>query len=318
MSAMTKLRTWLQDKGLRERMARALPPDINVDSWIDAALVGILKNDRIQNCTPSSLLGCMLEAATLGLHFDSSFGQLYMESRWKKGGDGEWMEEAQLQIGYRGLITLAFRSDPSLVDVEAEVVYQRDNFNWEKGSKPFLHHHWDVTLPDRGNAVAVYTGLRYANGHYTFKIFPYVKLLKTRDTALSHKGYYQQNGQWFQKSKRGQDKAVEEEKVYQMPWFSHEEAMVIKTAIRQSSRWWRLGGAFERAAQLIMEDDEGIGQSLEYQTKRFISAEEIKTEQKVQEAKSQTASTESLSDLKEKAIRQARAQREKKDAAGDQ
>lgn len=316
MNAIDKIKMWLKDKALRERIARTLPADISVDSWIESALMTIIKNERVQNCTPASLLGCILEAASLGLHFDGSFGQLYMESKWKKLDDGGWEEIAQLQIGYRGLITLAFRSDPSLVDVEAEVVFSRDKFEWEKGSKPFLSHNWDVCLPDRGKPQAVYTGLRYATGHYTFKVFPYEKLLKTRDSAMQHKGYFYRDGRWWLRKKDKTEHPVEEFKIYKMPWFSHEEAMVIKTAIRQSSRWWRLGGAFERAAQLVMEDDEGIGQSLDYQAASMINAGEERA--RVQQVEtSQTASSERLEDLKKKAVEQARAHKEKKDAAGN-
>lgn len=320
MKPVEKLKIWLKDKSLRDRIARSLPPDLNVDSWIDGALVNILKNDRVAKSTAQSLLACIMEAATLGLNFDNSFGQLYLESRWRKDEQGEWSEEAQLQIGYRGLITLAFRSDPTLVDVESEVVYQRDEFSWEKGSRPFLRHFWNVRLEDRGKPVAVYTGLRYANDHYTFKIFPYEKLLRTRDNALKHKGYYFNNGQWWQRSKKGPDKQIEDEKVMDLPWFAHEEAMVIKTAIRQSSRWWRLGGAFERAAQLVMEDDEGLGQTLDNQAALFVAAGEEKARHQVTVASqaSQAASTEKLETLKEKALEQARAHKGKANAPDNQ
>ena len=90
----------------------------------------IKRNPQLQECSPSSIIGGMLQAAMLNLDFNPSLGLCYLVPYGK---------EAQFQLGYRGMITLAHRSK-EILEIYAEVVYEDDEFYIEYGLNRVLKH----------------------------------------------------------------------------------------------------------------------------------------------------------------------------------
>jgi len=90
----------------------------------------IKRNPQLQECSPSSIIGGMLQAAMLNLDFNPSLGLCYLVPYGK---------EAQFQLGYRGMITLAHRSK-EILEIYAEVVYEDDEFYIEYGLNRVLTH----------------------------------------------------------------------------------------------------------------------------------------------------------------------------------
>ena len=71
------------------------------DSFIANVTTLVANNAPLQSCNPASILYAALKATTLGLSLDNNIGQAYVVP---------YGNDAQFQIGYRGLIELAIRS----------------------------------------------------------------------------------------------------------------------------------------------------------------------------------------------------------------
>ena len=119
-----------------EEIAKALPTVMTPERFTRIALSAVGNTPKLAVCTPQSFLGAMMNAAQLGLEPNTPLGQAYLipyENR-KKG-----ITECQFQIGYKGLLDLAYRSgEVSMVD--AQVVYENDKFDYELGLNPILKH----------------------------------------------------------------------------------------------------------------------------------------------------------------------------------
>jgi len=105
-------------------------------------LNAVSRTPMLAECTMESLLTASLQASELGLEPGSALGECYFVPYNKNVGtkaNPKWAKEAQFQPGYRGLISLAFRSG-YVVDVKANVVYQGDTFEYEEGLEPKLRH----------------------------------------------------------------------------------------------------------------------------------------------------------------------------------
>ena len=86
-------------------IAKALPSVMTPDRFTRMMLSAVSATPKLAECTPKSFLGAMMNAAQLGLEPNTPLGQAYILPYSNKG-----VMEAQFQIGYKGLIDLAYRS----------------------------------------------------------------------------------------------------------------------------------------------------------------------------------------------------------------
>ena len=149
-------------KSMEGEIKKALPSVITPERFTRMVLSAISTNQQLASCTPSSFLGAMMSAAQLGLEPNTPLGQAYILPYKNKG-----VLEAQFQLGYKGLIDLAYRSGEVEL-VQAHIVYENDRFECEYGLEPKLIH-----VPadkDRGNAVKVYAMFKTKSGGYGFEV----------------------------------------------------------------------------------------------------------------------------------------------------
>lgn len=149
-------------KAMEGEIAKALPSVITPERFTRMVLSAISTNQKLGSCTPASFLGAMMSAAQLGLEPNTPLGQAYILPYQNKG-----VLEAQFQLGYKGLIDLAYRSGEVEV-VQAHIVYANDKFECEYGLEPKLTH-----IPadkDRGEAVKVYAMFKTKSGGYGFEV----------------------------------------------------------------------------------------------------------------------------------------------------
>ena len=143
-------------KSMEGEIKKALPSVITPERFTRMVLSAISVNPSLASCTPQSFLGAMMQAAQLGLEPNTPLGQAYIIPYKNKD-----TLEAQFQLGYKGLIDLAYRSGDVEV-VQAHVVYANDTFICEYGLEPKLTH-----IPadrDRGEAVKVYAIFKTKSG----------------------------------------------------------------------------------------------------------------------------------------------------------
>ncbi len=149
-------------KSMEGEIKKALPSVITPERFTRMTLSALSVNPKLAVCTPKSFLAAMMSAAQLGLEPNTPLGQAYLIPYRNKGVD-----EVQFQIGYKGLIDLAYRSGEVEV-VQAQVVYSNDEFECEYGLEPKLRH--KPADSDRGEPVKVYAVFKTKSGGYGFEV----------------------------------------------------------------------------------------------------------------------------------------------------
>lgn len=118
----------------QEMVDRALPAGMDAGRFVRMVLTEVRRTPKLAICDPATLLGAMMLSAQTGLEPGGPLGQAFLIPRWNKHTR---CQEAQFQIGYRGLVQLAARSGVSLV---AHTVRHGDVFDWQYGTDEYLHH----------------------------------------------------------------------------------------------------------------------------------------------------------------------------------
>ena len=202
-------------KSMEGEIKKALPSVITPERFTRMVLSAISTNPKLGSCTPSSFLGAMMSAAQLGLEPNTPLGQAYILPYQNKG-----TLEAQFQLGYKGLIDLAYRSGEVEL-VQAHIVYENDTFECEFGLEAKLRH-----IPadsDRGDAVKVYAMFKTKSGGYGFEVM-------SMDDVRNHAKKYS--------------------KAYSSsysPWATNFEEMAKKTVLKKCLKYAPLKSDFVKA-----------------------------------------------------------------------
>lgn len=211
----------------KEAILRALPKFFDIDRFIQIWATCIRRSEKLLECTPISLVACLITSAQLGLELDPLLGEAFLVP---------FKKECQLIIGYRGLMKLA-RNSETIASMEARVVYDKDRFQYEYGLEPKLIHvpHREA---DRGDMVACYAIAKFKGGGSLFEIMEAdeIDAIKQRSPAF--------------RSESG-------------PWITDEAMMWRKSAIRRFSRYLPADPTFQRAAALDERAELGIPQELD-------------------------------------------------------
>lgn len=149
-------------KAMEPEIKRALPKVITVERFTRMALSALNTTPKLKECTQISFLSALLNAAQLGLEPNTPLGQAYLIPYKNKG-----VMECQFQIGYKGMLDLAYRS-PLIQTVQAHCVYANDNFSYELGLNPQLVH--KPTMGERGEPRCFYSLFKTTNGGYGFEV----------------------------------------------------------------------------------------------------------------------------------------------------
>lgn len=178
------------------------------DGWISSAVAAVRRNKDLwaaANASPGSLMNALAEAARLGLQPGSE--EYYLTPRKVKGAP-----EVLGIVGYQGEIELIYRAG-AVSSVIAEVVYERDRFDYQPGRDARPTHDIDWDAADRGP-------LRLAYAYAVMK-----------DGATSK--VVVMNRQAIEKVKavsQGSDSGYS-------PWQKWPEAMWLKSAVHQLAKW---------------------------------------------------------------------------------
>lgn len=115
---------------VRPTIDQLIPDHLDADRLIRGALVACVRDPKLMQCSPESIVNSIVQAAQLGLEINSALGSAYLVPFGKT---------CQLIPGYRGLIDLARRSG-GIRRIEAHVVYEKDTFTHAKGTAPSITH----------------------------------------------------------------------------------------------------------------------------------------------------------------------------------
>lgn len=149
-------------KAMEPAIKKALPSVITPERFTRMVLSTLSATPKLAECSPQSFLAAMMTAAQLGVEPNTALGQAYLLPYRNHGN-----MECQFQLGYKGLIDLAYRSGEVSV-IQAHTVYENDVFEYELGMDPKLRH--VPAKADRGEAVAYYAMFKTKDGGYGFEV----------------------------------------------------------------------------------------------------------------------------------------------------
>ena len=229
----------------KPQIAMALPKHMNADRLARIAMTSILRNPRLLECSPQSLVGAVIQCSQLGLEPDDIRGEAYLVPfRNNKKGT----VDVQLIAGFKGLMDLARRSG-KITAIYAEVVHVKDTFSYRLGTEQFLHHIKSDDI-NPGEVIKVYALARFPNNQCQFIVLSMADVDKSRQRSKA-----QESG----------------------PWVTDFEAMAKKTALRQLCKY--LPSSVELATAVALDEraEAGIPQDLEVFMGEVIETEAVKT-----------------------------------------
>lgn len=180
----------------RPELERVLPEAVSVDAFAATVLAELRRVPALYESRPADVLSAMLLAARLGLE-PGPLGHVYIVPA------GHTVE---FVIGYRGFLTLAYRSG-HVKDVAAALVQDGEPFSFRKGTRPYLDH--EPRIGDKPTeVVAAYAVARLRTGGSVFEVIgpaEWEKARKASPAGSKNEG----------------------------PWHEERGAMIRKTAVRR-------------------------------------------------------------------------------------
>lgn len=220
--------------GMQKALMDALPKHIKIEKFTRVVLGSMQQTPKLADCNPESVLVSLLRAAAMGLEPDGGpLGQGYLVPFWS--GKNSRLE-CQFIPGYRGLIKMA-RNSGDVADVWAEVVYERDTFDYELGLDQTLKHKRNDEVDDPGELRYAYAVARFRDGEKKFVVMNRREVLAIRAQTSS-------------KNKKGEVVG---------PWCDHEPEMWKKTAARRLCKMLPLSVEDQR---LVAGDDDNTPMTL--------------------------------------------------------
>lgn len=200
---------------MKGEIAKALPSVMTPERFTRIVTSAISTTPQLAQTTPQSFLGAMMTAAQLGLEPNTPLGQAYLLP-YKNHG----RLECQFQLGYKGLIDLAYRSGQVTI-IQAHEVRENDEFSYSFGLEPTLHH--VPARGDRGNVICYYAMFRTKDGGFGFEV------MSREDVEAHAKRYSKSYGGSFS------------------PWSTNFDEMAKKTVLKKCLKYAPLKSDFVRA-----------------------------------------------------------------------
>ena len=194
------------------RIAAVMPAHLSSERLFQMALSSINQTPKLAECTPASILACLMKCSANGLEPSNvdGMGRAYIVPyNNKKTG----RMEATFILGYKGIIELAHRSG-KLLNIHAQAVYKGDTFDpWEDESGQHFSYRPNLAgdvehAPE--NLTFVYVTATLKDGGRVFEYMSKAEVDKIRKRSRA--------------SNSG-------------PWVTDYEAMALKTVIKRSARY---------------------------------------------------------------------------------
>jgi recombination protein RecT len=183
-------------KGLMPEIQRALPRGMDAERIARIALTEVRKSERefqkgnsrasLAQCTPESFAGALLTSSALGLEPGVN-GECYLVP---------YKGECTLIIGYQGLAKL-FYQHPLARNLDAQAVYERDDFDFAYGTTAFLKH--KPALKDRGAIIAYYAVAVLSTGASAFVVLTPDEIKALRDGKVGPQGKIADPQKWMER-----------------------------------------------------------------------------------------------------------------------
>jgi recombination protein RecT len=175
-------------KILSKRILTIMPDKKERDNFVNQLTVIREKNVALQKCTPASILECMIASAHLHMLPNRHDQWVYIIP---------YGTTAQFQLGYKGLIELAYRSG-IVKTINAEPVFAEDKFKVSLGVKRTMTHEpsYSIDRNDDKRVIAVYATATMADGSTEFHVMTMSEINKIRNSSQAAKGKSSPWSEW--------------------------------------------------------------------------------------------------------------------------
>lgn len=207
---------------MKGQLMLCIPKHMSVDRICRLAITEFRKNPMLGECEPLSFIAAVMQASQLGLEI-GVLGSAYIVP-FKNNKKG--IIECNLIPGYRGLIDLSRRSG-NIISISAEIVFENDIFEFEKGLDYKLIH--KPALTNRGSMIAAYSVAKLKDGGAQFLVM----------------------------SKEEIDEVKQKSKTPNGAWSTDYNAMAQKTVVRRLFKW--LPSSIEMQKIAILDEQAEVG-----------------------------------------------------------
>lgn len=202
LATQENLKKFLSDTTVMEKFRQVLPQHMSADRMARIAIAATSKTPKLNECTITSVMKCLIDLSALGLEPDGRHAHLI-----------PYGKECTLIVDYKGLVALAYRSG-DVKSIHADVVFEGDIFDYRLG-KVQDHVQFDFRFDDqrpdsKGDVVAAYCIVQLKGGAEKHEVMTIGELegIRSRSKAKS-------SG----------------------PWKTDTNEMYKKTVFRRASKW---------------------------------------------------------------------------------
>jgi recombination protein RecT len=199
--ATKEIHALLNRKDVLSELRKALPDDLSAERLARVSLTVIQKSEGLMECSPISLLACVVQTAQLGFDPDPLLGEVAFVP---------YKKQATLQVMYKGFVKLAYNTG-DIHKITAYVVRKGEKFQTKAGTaETLVHEPKDHGVEkDDSTWTHAYAVAFFRDGHTIHKVLERAEVFRRRARSRA-----------FQSGKKD------------TPWFTDQEAMWQKTAIR--------------------------------------------------------------------------------------
>ena len=192
---------------------------------VSFAMQALGNNAYLASSDKNSILSAVYNLALTGLTLNPALAYAYLVPRKKNKSDAKPV--CVLDISYRGLIKLAIDSG-GIKSVHSSCVYDKDHFQAQEGTDPFIVHKPDY-FSDRGNLTGAYVVATLPDGSKLQTIMSKEEIEKI--------------------------KAISQFKGEGSIWDLHGPEMYKKTVIKRARKLWPHSDKLANAVQVLNEHE---------------------------------------------------------------
>ena len=223
---------YLEDSRVKQGIAAVAGKFLTPDRMLRLCVMAVKKTPKLAACDPTTVLGAMMTSAALGLEPNTVQQQAFLipyNTRRKVGN--QWVDvlECQFQIGYRGFLTLAYRS-PQIQVMQADAIHEHDAWDHTLGSQTMLRY--SKSLRERGALIGAFSWARINDQGESACVLPLEEIEKIRGRSETYRALMR--GVEMAQDEQARNKA--ELKLLETPWVMWADDMAAKSAIKKHAK----------------------------------------------------------------------------------
>ncbi len=245
----------LQDPRIGAGLAAVAGRYMTKERLLRLCINAVKKTPRLMDCDPQTVLGAMMTSCALGLEPNTVQQQAFLiPYKRNQKINNQWVEtyDCQFQIGARGYVTLAYRSE-HIDSLDAAAIHDGDVFEHLRGSNAFLKY--ATALRDRGPLLGAFSYVRLAGGGESSVVLPLDEIMKIRGKSETYRSLVSR----VETARDERELQRARQNLAETPWVMWEDDMATKSAIKKHAKGLPIaaGDSFAVAAGIDEQAETG-------------------------------------------------------------